>query len=765
MGHIRNRHIKMLSVLLSLTLLGGVLYQLLKPTEQNSPPTAEHGMLDLTGWDFQRDGTIKLVGEWDFYWQHFFASADFEKPNPPKPSGYFDVPNVWDQYRVDGRYLSGYGYATYRLKVKMDRVPDSLALTIPIMSTANRVIIDGHTVAASGQVAESREQAIADYVPKTVVFHPAANEFDIIIQISNYIYVQGGMWYAMELGTEERIADLNQKEFAVEMIVLGSAFMLGLYHIVIFLLRRTNRSALYFGIICLLIVIRLLSVKDVFLLKLFPDANIRLIIFLEYITYYGGITVAALFNRELYPEEISKKIVRLIVWIGSGFILTAVVFPTEMYTRWINIFNCFAFLSVTYYIFGLVMAVRRKRSGAWLQITGNFVFTVTIVHDILFLQNPYQYHWIGMPIVPHGMFFLIFIEAVLLARRFSNAYQTIETMSEKLISLNQLKDEFLANTSHELKTPLHGIINLSQSVLEGTDSRLNVTDRQNLGAVVSVARRLANLINDILDFSRLKNSDLTLHLRNVDVRTVLTANLEVFRYYIGVKPIRLELRLPDELPYVYVDENRLLQVLYNLIGNAIKFTERGEITVSAQTEEDMLRIYVTDSGIGIPEDKLDIIFQSFEQFGTAVAKEYGGTGLGLGIAKRLVELHGGEIAVSSQVGIGSTFSFAMPIGKERGKNALVSRNGTGTLEEGRLSERFIAAASEQRQHRDGQYTILAVDDDPINLQVIISAFANEPYDVLVARHGVEALDMLESHPHIDLVILDVMMPGLSGYET
>jgi two-component system sensor histidine kinase ChiS len=202
-----------------------------------------------------------------------------------------------------------------------------------------------------------------------------------------------------------------------------------------------------------------------------------------------------------------------------------------------------------------------------------------------------------------------------------------------------------------------------------------------------------------------------------------------------------------------------------LIGNAIKFTERGEIIVSARTEGDMLRISVSDSGIGIPDDKLEIIFQSFEQIGTSVAKEYGGTGLGLGIAKRLVELHGGAIEVSSEAGKGSTFSFTMPIGKEQGKNALVSRNSAGTFEEEKVSERFIAAAAEQRQNRDGQYTILAVDDDPVNLQVIISAFTNEQYDVLVARHGEEALSMLESHPLIDLVILDVMMPGLSGYET
>ncbi|MFC5405341.1 ATP-binding protein [Cohnella soli] len=752
---------------LAFVLIASVLLLLPPSTQTNPPPKAVHGVLDLTNWDMGSQGSVKLAGEWGFYWQRLLASEDWDKPGAPVPDAVTSVPAVWDQYRIDGKRLPGYGFATYRLKVKLDadKVPDSLALTVPIMSTANKVMIDGRTVAASGKVAQSSEEAVAAYAPRTVVFQPPGPTFDIIVQVSNYLYPEGGTWYAMELGTEEQIFASDKQQFAVEMIVLGSSLMIGLYHIFIFLQNRRSRSALYFGLLCLMVAIRLLAVKDVFLLQLLPSADIRLVIFLEHVTYYGGIVFGALYRRHLYPDDFSKKIVYPTVWIGSGFILSAVLLPTEMYTKWISAFHLLAWFSSGYNLFGLAVAAWRKREGAWLHIIGTSVSLAGLVHDILFLLNPQLYHGGGIPIAHIGMIAMIGIEAIALSRRFSNAFRTIETMSEKLISQDRLKDEFLANTSHELRTPIHGIINLSQSVIDSGTDNLNDIQRANLGSVLSVARRLAALIDDILDFSRLRNRDIILHLRNVDVRGVMAANLEVFRHYIGTKPIRLEFRWPDELPYARADENRLLQILYNLIGNAIKYTERGEIIVSAQRDGDMLLMHVSDTGIGIPEEKRELIFQSFEQIGTTEEKAYGGAGLGLGITKRLVELHGGTIIVASEPSKGSTFSFTIPIGDENEQAAEI-RNGKNAIADGRMPEPFIAATAEQRSNRNSQYTILAVDDDPVNLQVVIGALTSEPYEVLVARRGEEALNVLESHRRqIDLIVLDVMMPGLSGYET
>ncbi|MCU6709915.1 ATP-binding protein [Paenibacillus sp. J5C_2022] len=762
----RYRQISTLAVVL-FTLSGMLLLLMqIQPTdERNAPPRAERGVLDLTKRDFHRDGTAVLNGEWEFYWKRLLPGSDFGRPNPPEPTGYADMPGVWDKYRLKGSPLPGYGYATYRLKVKTGGNIGPLTLYIPVITTAYKMMIDGRTVAEGGKVAESKAEAYAAYVPQSVTFQPVASEFDIVLQVSNYYYPNGGIWYEMQLGTPDRVAAARAGDVAWDMIFFGSTFMIGVYHLVIYVLRRRQRSALYFGLICLLISFRVPAVRDVLILGSFPSTDIGLLTFMEYFSYYGAITFATMYRRELFPEQYADKIIKPLVWICVGFMATIVLFPAEIYTEWIGLFHYVAFMSVSYQVIGIAVAIWNKREGSWLHLFGALVIIVAIIHDILFLTDPLRYHGFGRPVVPLGITVMVLIEAVALARRFTGAFRTIETMTDKLLKMDKQKDEFLANTSHELKTPLHGIMNLSQSVMNEAEGSLTQVQRDNLATVVSVARRLSNLINDIMDFSRLRNSEVSLDRRQVNVKAVLTANLQVFHHYIGTKPIRLDIRLADGLPLVYADENRLLQIFYNLIGNSIKFTAAGEVTVTAETDGEMVRFFVSDTGIGIEEDKQEIIFCSFEQVGTAVAKEYGGAGLGLGITKRLIELHDGSIEVSSILGQGSTFSFTMPIGKEQTEHATDYRNTPSLIGTIELSAELAAATAEHGPVTNAQFTVLAVDDDPVNLRVILSALAIEPYRVLVARSGEEALKLLEQRPRVDLVILDVMMPGLSGYDT
>ncbi|TXK68909.1 hypothetical protein [Paenibacillus sp. N3.4] len=177
------------------------------------------GELDMTEWEPQRDGVIKLAGAWSFYWERLLTTDDFNRGDTLEAGMYVDVPNVWNHYQKEGKHLPGNGYGTYRVKVKTDGKAASLALKIPIMSTAYKVIIDGKTVAVNGEVAETKDRAVAAYLPQTIVFQPTAKEFDIVVQVSNYLYARGGMWFALRLGTEGQIAGLNKEEFAIEMII------------------------------------------------------------------------------------------------------------------------------------------------------------------------------------------------------------------------------------------------------------------------------------------------------------------------------------------------------------------------------------------------------------------------------------------------------------------------------------------------------------------------------------------------------------------
>ncbi len=760
----QNRQVRLASLLtIIVILIAALALPILWPASGKAAPRAKDGVLDLREWNLNQDGAVRLNGTWSFHWERLLTTEDGTGLAAPNAGLHEEVPGLWTRGDRPGK-----GYATYRLKVLTDGGTGSLGLQIPAIAPAYKIYADGVEIASSGTVATEKAGTKSAYHPQTVAFKPPAEEFDLLVQVANPLYPEGGIWYSLTLGSERDMLHREVRHSFIDMAVFGGCALLGMYQIAAFLLRRSERSTLYFGICCLLGAIRQWVVGGIYLVELYPEANIRLIILLEYLTYYGGVTMAVLFVRELYPKEFNRKITMLLFWIGTGFTLTVLVLPAELYTSLIGYFKIVSLLALAYFIYGFALALWRGRGGALLQLSGWFIFVAAAVHDILYSDG--WIIWIDMQLVPYGFILLVFIEALELARRFTNAYRTIGTMSDELIAMNQMKDEFLANTSHELKTPLHGILNLSQALAEGKSGPLNGHQREQLEAVVSVARRMSNLINDILDLSLLKNNGVRLQLRSVDVRAVVSAQEEVFRHYIGKKPVTLRLEWPESLPAALADENRLLQIVYNLIGNAIKFTPEGEVVVSAWAEGAMLHIAVADSGIGIPEEKLEIIFQSFEQAGTTIAKEYGGAGLGLGIARRLIELHGGEIAVASKAGEGSVFSFTIPVAERSVTDAAgnESDSALGAFEAARLlSGRFEAAAAQEPAGavKPGQ-TILAVDDDQVNLRVLKTVLADEPYEVVTAASGLEALQLLEKlGGRIGLVILDVMMPGLSGFET
>ncbi|MFI0429111.1 tetratricopeptide repeat protein [Mariniflexile sp. HMF6888] len=333
----------------------------------------------------------------------------------------------------------------------------------------------------------------------------------------------------------------------------------------------------------------------------------------------------------------------------------------------------------------------------------------------------------------------------------------------KLKQVDQLKDQFLANTSHELRTPLNGIIGLSESLKDGVVGKLPPKAIDNLDMIVNSGKRLYNLINDILDFSKLKNKDLVLSFQPVDIYSVTNLVLRISESLSKGKPLKLINAIPKDIPLVHADENRLQQILYNLIGNAIKFTEQGEVVVNAEALNNMLSISVSDTGIGIPKEKFADIFKSFEQVDGTTERVYGGTGLGLSVTKQLVELHGGTIHVDSEVGKGSVFTFMLPISdiKRKDMSNLSDANSEEFIQNIKTEVNDNEATIPQSQNSN--ITVLVVDDEPINRRVLENHLKVAGYKVVEANNGNEALKLVKQRA-FDLILLDIMMPNMSGYE-
>jgi signal transduction histidine kinase/serine phosphatase RsbU (regulator of sigma subunit) len=356
-----------------------------------------------------------------------------------------------------------------------------------------------------------------------------------------------------------------------------------------------------------------------------------------------------------------------------------------------------------------------------------------------------------------------------LANSFNAMAHEVDTREEGLkqvqASLRQaniLKDEFLANTSHELRTPLNGIIGIAESLIDGATGQLTEKTKTNLVMIVGSGKRLSALVNDILDFSQLKHKNLELQLKPIGLREIVDIVLALSQSSVGNKPLQLLNTIPVDLPPAQADENRLQQILYNLIGNAIKFTDSGTIEISATVVNQHLEMVVSDTGIGIPEDKLERIFKSFEQAEGSTARKYGGTGLGLAVTKQLVQLHGGKIRVKSTVNQGSQFFLTLPIAE--GKSSQLSVNTLSLVQKISPVEVSTLSTSDKVKATSGdKLNILIVDDEPVNLQVLYNYLSLQNYHITQATSGPEALALIDEGLKPDAILLDVMMPKMTGY--
>lgn len=300
--------------------------------------------------------------------------------------------------------------------------------------------------------------------------------------------------------------------------------------------------------------------------------------------------------------------------------------------------------------------------------------------------------------------------------------------------------------------------------------------------LITIGRRMSHLLGDLLDVVRLKEHRITLQCSPVSVQSVVPGIMTMLGYMVERKPVQLQMDIKEGFPQVMADEKRLVQIMYNLLHNALKHTEGGTITVSAELIESHALIHVADTGTGMDEETQARIFLPYEQ-GPYDERDGQGIGLGLNICKQLVELHGGSLSVSSMPGAGSIFSFdlrlAQPAEQEDPQPQLaeplpaVWEQSSKMMEEAlngfvlqhTASEHAESAAAEEMPPLlpEGKSFILAVDDDPVNLEVLVSILSNEPCLITTARSGQEALELLNTRQW-DLLITDVMMPYMSGYE-
>ncbi|MBE9032069.1 PAS domain S-box protein [filamentous cyanobacterium LEGE 11480] len=374
------------------------------------------------------------------------------------------------------------------------------------------------------------------------------------------------------------------------------------------------------------------------------------------------------------------------------------------------------------------------------------------------------------------------VSLVCIARDISQRKQAeiqLQQTNEQLARATQLKDEFLANMSHELRTPLNAILGLSETLQEAILGPLNDRQLKALKTIEQSGQHLLELINDILDVARVESGQVILDCFPTNLSLLCQSSFAFIRQQALTKCIRLDLQVPTHLPDISLDQRRIRQVLINLLNNAVKFTpEDGQITLEViypgdqsiapataadriTPDSQTLVIRVIDTGIGIAAENIPKLFQPFIQIDSALNRQYTGTGLGLALVKRIVELHGGQVSLTSELGQGSCFTITLPA-VSADADARIIPPEMAIVPDTTAAIATDTTATDVVDQSDNP-RILLVEDNEANISTILMYLETKGYCVLVATHGQAAIEMAQS-AHPDVILMDIQMPGMDGLE-
>ncbi len=705
--------------------------------------------INLAEHDFPSQGIIQLKGPWDFYWNRLIPPGDVSPPDTKAL-----IPGFWARYEGLTPPLNRSGVASYRLR--LSGLPKGVyRIKVDTVNTAYRLYINGQLYGGAGTVSTSLDQVKAAYKNRSYSFQSQAGQTEILFHLANRDHYLPGFKEPILLGLESQMENYAAKALAMDLFLAGSLMIIGAYHLVFFMTRKEDKTPLFFSLFCLLIGLRTLVVGERFGLHL-VDMSWEWIsksnLFILYLAIWG----MAKFFKHLFPQEARRSLLGPLSKTSLLLSLVSLLVPSTglRYSVWgVEIVILLCLLSI---ILVIIRAYKAKRPGTGLIILGFFALSVTSVNDIFYQESIISTGFLAS----YGLLAMVFTHALALGYRFADSFTQVESLSktvnaqaEVLKDLDRSKDEFLAKTAHELKTPIHGMIGLGETALK--QGQFTEPWRGDLEVIVASGRRLEILIDNLLDFARLRFSNITINLQPVHVPPLVAQVLALMNPYAQEKRLQLRANLAPNLPAVWADEARLVQILINLVTNSIKHTSEGSVTLQVWAEAppgNKVCLSVTDTGPGINPGLMPHLFEPFtsgNQFDNA------GTGLGLHIVKELLDLMQGEIQVNNQPGQGVCFTLGLPRAEVEPSPEQESSD--------KVPRRMDSQPQLNPLPGKNRPQLLLVDDEPVNLRVLTRQLEGQ-YDLLTATDGLQALELLEE-TNPDMLLLDLFMPHLDGFET
>lgn len=712
-----------------------------------SVPVAKNAVLDLRDWNFETGGNVPLNGEWRIDWKNWNPKEDSLKKE------FTTIPGHWTNSNSD-KYPTG--FATLNLSILVSENAKKLYLQNGVTRNAFEISVGNETIYKSGTIGEDYSTEIPSLNIQTVALpNSQNNQIQLSIRISCFHYHICGIATPYILGTHAGISKSYLETISRDIFVLASLLTLAFFHLVLYLFWKDEKTHIYFASVCFLAAIRLLSTGETRLIYHYLPLGIY-----ETMVRINGISFVLLYlSFVLYVREIYNSKDYNLVYRINFFVAFLLFFALPLniltFSKFLALHLILSLLALFGLLYPIIHGVILKKPGSRF-----FLFSVIATMSLFSLDILTEFAKKGTAyLAQYGFLVFGISQALFIADRMIENFRNKERLKqdkENAEAKVNFKTSFLSTMSHEIRTPMNGILGMTQ-ILKQTD--LSEEQKEYLNLIQFSGDNLLLLVNDILDLTKLESGQFELHLEPVPLPKFLNDCINLFKSQTNSNQLKIELDFRNTPPnFLITDQRRFAQILSNLLSNAVKFTEKGTITVSIESillPENQVRLVISvkDTGIGIPEDRMGILFQPFSQVHSHLTEKTVGTGLGLAITKKLIEEMGGSISVQSIYGRGSnfTFQFDSPIPEESFQpNSLTNFGETNLKNEwdSKLSEKY-------------PLKILIADDDPINQKVSSLFLKKLGYTALQADNGERTLDMVRSDLP-DLVFVDIQMPDMDG---
>lgn len=414
--YINNRNIAMVAFVVGFIICINAIFYFTSFDKDIAKPDIKDGVLDLSHWDFEKDGAVELTGEWKFYWSQLLTYEELLNNNG-EMTGFIKVPGLWNGYQVDNEKLKGQGFATYGLKIILDDKKEKPTFKVPGVLTSYNLYINGELIAKNGVVGRDKYTSKAEKKDLIINYDGDGSTLELLLQVSNFKHRKGGISNKILLGSQEKIQSIRDKEIFSDLFLFASVFILAFYHLIIYLIYRKKVSYLYFSMYCFIVATRIIVTGANNISIIFPSISWDIMRRLEYLSFYIAVPVFSASIYYIFKEQFSKKVLYIINSIAIIFISVVVATEPIIYTYTLVPFQIVSVLVSIYIVHVLIRGYICKIEGALITIIGFLVLVITIINDIM-LANNIIYTNNKFPI---GVIVFIFLQAIVLGQNILKA--------------------------------------------------------------------------------------------------------------------------------------------------------------------------------------------------------------------------------------------------------------------------------------------------------------------------------------------------------